>query len=490
MSELRKRQREARRTLRKSQRAEKDEIRKTNRADRKATKAAVKTIKKESRNKRRDRVNDAGEDVRMSRSERRADRRATNKAGRIVKRAAKKVRKQRRKDDRIENRAERRGQRSGQKETRRIMRKITKDEKKAKKAKNSADEEALLNKKVNAIKHQKVVDAYKPVNSNTRPVNTKEQNEADAAYYQSDEDKAKNSDANRIKKDPPEVASTVNDKMSFSEAYRAQRNANKASKTGHMDKKGNFTWRGKTYNTESKSEKDKRTGKTAKAKAAAEKAKAEKLAKTQREAELKKKAQAVIKKNQEVLEAAQREIDAASKKSSNRGTSNIHRDGIIAGGGACFSAGTLIETSNGQIPIEMIKIDDEVKSYNTKTKEIELAKVDELFVHEDCGDGLLLNGIIKTTTNHPFYVSGEWVEAGDLKLGDKILHVDGLTHEITSMEVNTDTQTVYNFEVPGNHNYFAEGYLVHNKQKKGGVRKSKYEKGGFLEPGIERLFED
>ena len=36
---------------------------------------------------------------------------------------------------------------------------------------------------------------------------------------------------------------------------------------------------------------------------------------------------------------------------------------------------------------------------------------------------------------------------------------------------NTDKQTVYNFEVPGHHNYFAEGYLVHNKQKTGGYRR-------------------
>ena len=159
------------------------------------------------------------------------------------------------------------------------------------------------------------------------------------------------------------------------------------------------------------------------------------------------------------------------KKSSG---SNYHKEAVLTGYYACFSEGTLIETSNGQIPIEMINIDDEVKSYNTKTKEIELAKVDELFVHEDCSDGLLLNGIIKTTTNHPFYVDGKWVEAGDLKIGDKILHVDGLTHEITSMEINTDKQTVYNFEVPGHHNYFAEGYLVHNKRKTGGYRR----KGG------------
>ena len=65
------------------------------------------------------------------------------------------------------------------------------------------------------------------------------------------------------KEDPkPKKESVVNDEMSFSEAYRAQRNANKKAGIAHYgDKAGNFTWRGKTYNTESASEKAKRTGK-------------------------------------------------------------------------------------------------------------------------------------------------------------------------------------------------------------------------------------
>ena len=65
------------------------------------------------------------------------------------------------------------------------------------------------------------------------------------------------------KEDPkPKKESVVNDEMSFSEAYRAQRNANKKAGIAHYgDKAGFFTWRGKTYNTESASEKAKRTGK-------------------------------------------------------------------------------------------------------------------------------------------------------------------------------------------------------------------------------------
>ena len=60
-----------------------------------------------------------------------------------------------------------------------------------------------------------------------------------------------------------EKKSVVNDSMTFSEAYRAQRNANKKAGIAHYgDKAGEFTWRGKTYNTESRSEKAKRTGKS------------------------------------------------------------------------------------------------------------------------------------------------------------------------------------------------------------------------------------
>lgn len=241
MSDLRSRARTARRDLRKKQREERSDIRDKNKQDRKDTRKAVRTVKKASRDKRKDRVNDAGENVRMSRSDRRADRKATRKAGRTVKKDARKARRQLIKDDRSENRAERRGMREGNKAVREIMKGI--DEK----TKNDA-----VTTKVDAMKHEKAIITTPKPSSNTKPLNTKEQNEEDAAYYQSDADKAKNSDANRKDAKPKSI---VNDDMTFSQAYRAQRNANKASKTGHMDKKGNFTWKGKSYNTESKSEK-------------------------------------------------------------------------------------------------------------------------------------------------------------------------------------------------------------------------------------------
>ena len=130
---------------------------------------------------------------------------------------------------------------------------------------------------------------------------------------------------------------------------------------------------------------------------------------------------------------------------------------------ACFIAGTLIQLPSGIKSIENIKVGDVVKSFDVGTSSVINSKVTETFVHSD-RYYMILNGTIKTTSVHPFYSDGNWVEAGDLSIGDKILHVDGLEHTIETIELSNESVTVYNFEVDGTHNYFAEGYLVHNKR--------------------------
>jgi len=142
--------------------------------------------------------------------------------------------------------------------------------------------------------------------------------------------------------------------------------------------------------------------------------------------------------------------------------------GSVGGGGSgCFQEGTSIQLADGILPIEQIKIDDIVKTFNVDTNSVETSKVMQTFVHENNVDGLLINGLIKTTTDHRFYSDGEWIAAGKLSIGDKILHVDGVEHKIETLELNSELKTVYNFEVYGTHNYFAEGYLVHNKKEDG-----------------------
>ena len=128
----------------------------------------------------------------------------------------------------------------------------------------------------------------------------------------------------------------------------------------------------------------------------------------------------------------------------------------------CFVGGTQIQMHEGVKSIEDVGIGDIVKSFDVGTSSIVDSKVTKTYVHTD-RYYMILNGNIKTTSVHPFYTDGKWVEAGDLSIGDKILHVDGLEHTIETIELSDEQVTVYNFEVDGTHNYYAEGYLVHNK---------------------------
>ncbi len=70
------------------------------------------------------------------------------------------------------------------------------------------------------------------------------------------------------------------------------------------------------------------------------------------------------------------------------------------------------------------------------------------------------------TDEHPFYVGGEWVRAADLVTGIELLSsAGGDVSPVTLVEhVEQERRdTVYNIEVEGHHNFFAEGVLVHNK---------------------------
>jgi RHS repeat-associated protein len=150
----------------------------------------------------------------------------------------------------------------------------------------------------------------------------------------------------------------------------------------------------------------------------------------------------------------------------------------------CFVAGTPIHTDKGLVPIEKIKVGDKVLSYNEKTKQFEYKQVAHTFIGTK--ENLVHIKIkgekrLTTTTEHPFYVKkthkardslsngdddeeGEWVEAGELEVGDKVLRSNGKWTRITRIEYEQKQITVYNFEVEGNHSYFVGdvGVLSHN----------------------------
>jgi hypothetical protein len=152
----------------------------------------------------------------------------------------------------------------------------------------------------------------------------------------------------------------------------------------------------------------------------------------------------------------------------------------------CFIAGTKITLSNGETPlvknIEDVEISDTVLTYNLDNNQQEEKEVLQIQTKHNQPVVYLefSNSKFNTCTfDHPFYVSGSgWsaykpaesnITDRALTIGDKCLHSDGNFYEVTFIEENPHNETVYNLdEVADNNNFYANGFLVHNRIPPGG----------------------
>ena len=138
----------------------------------------------------------------------------------------------------------------------------------------------------------------------------------------------------------------------------------------------------------------------------------------------------------------------------------------------CFLAGTLIKTVKGLIPIEQIKVNDYVYSYNFKSLKSELKSVSELFV-SSCDKYIEIsttNDIIKATGGHRFWIPdlNKWVKACELSIGMTFQNIDCKNVEIIDLIIIEQKEKTYNFEVVDLHNYYVgnDQVLSHNKSMK------------------------
>ena len=141
---------------------------------------------------------------------------------------------------------------------------------------------------------------------------------------------------------------------------------------------------------------------------------------------------------------------------------------------ACFKKGVKVLTNYGYLDIDNIKVNDLVMSYNFDTNSNEYSKVIKTFQHKDINDDLYTitcgSIVIEATSMHPICVSLNntlgFINAKDLKIGNRLVDYEGNIHEITSITCESVTDTFYNIEVENNHNYYVteNNILVHNKR--------------------------
>lgn len=152
-------------------------------------------------------------------------------------------------------------------------------------------------------------------------------------------------------------------------------------------------------------------------------------------------------------------------------------------GGGCFVEGTYITLPDGiKMLIEEVKVKNEILTYNEEYEENEIGIVKALIqpfavnlILLDFADGTS----IQCTPEHPFWIIDKgWSSfdpstslqlhdlevsqliEGDIALNefDKQVVIEGIT------EISYDKPIkVYNLEIEGNHTYYANGILVHNK---------------------------
>lgn len=132
----------------------------------------------------------------------------------------------------------------------------------------------------------------------------------------------------------------------------------------------------------------------------------------------------------------------------------------------CFIAGTEITLSNGDVKnIEDVEAGEEVLTYGEESGANEAGKVGEVKSRtvEGSIELTFTHSTVTCTAEHPFYVNGKYVNASDLKVGDVCKTVEGET-TLESIKVNEDSVEVFNLHSVGeNHNFYANGILVHNK---------------------------
>jgi len=177
---------------------------------------------------------------------------------------------------------------------------------------------------------------------------------------------------------------------------------------------------------------------------------------------------------------------------------------------ACFAAGTLVQTSEGMVPIEEIEIGDLVLSRSDETGEVTYKPVINTIVSYP--EVILTltyvidsqQHVLITTPDHPFWVveTGSWEEAGDLEPGIHFLLDNPIPNTAELIETVSERgppghrYETFNLTVDDYHTYFVApigqpdipSVWVHNSEGCNDAAKVASERGAKFEARAKEKF--
>lgn len=155
---------------------------------------------------------------------------------------------------------------------------------------------------------------------------------------------------------------------------------------------------------------------------------------------------------------------------------------VVLHNGPCFVAGTKIAMDDGTsknienvvVGDRVVTLEDEDELIGNRVLEV-MSKANQLTVKYTLSTG----DIVEATLDHPIFIKGKGycsyspllttqenngMNVNQIEIGDSVLFYSDIEGTITSIDLQDTPQTVYNLRnVENNHNFFANGILVHNR---------------------------
>lgn len=136
-------------------------------------------------------------------------------------------------------------------------------------------------------------------------------------------------------------------------------------------------------------------------------------------------------------------------------------------GGGCFLGDTPILTENGYKNIERFRIGDKILTRRSENSPNLVEGIVSHVYQFSVRKHLIINGKIKVTGEHRFFINGQWAPAGGLRIGDSLLDKNNRSVKVVSLEEKEGSFVVYNLTVKKYASFFAEDIYVHNMQAEG-----------------------